>query len=274
MNQCPDCRIPLKPEFAFCPECGRPAVSISEETAGAVDEPVAPPSAPVPPPVARPSVERTTSLPRLFRAIRLSRGGAGTTPYDIPESGLVIGREAGDIVIAEDPTLSPRHLVLLPDGDSVVAEDAGSLNGVYLRIREARPLVDGDFFVCGDSVFRLARGAAILDDERMRLFQAPAEAPVAATVTRILEDGRDGQVFSVRRSPFVFGREDGDARFPTDRFMSRRHAEIRVTGRGVELEDLGSRNGTYVRCDGMLRLGDGDIVLIGRQLLRIEAIAQ
>lgn len=271
MNHCPECRIPLNPEFAFCPECGRAVTTVPEETAGAVEEPSAPSPAPL---IERPRAAGTTSGSPSFRAIRLSRGGTGTTPYEIPDTGLVVGREAGDIVVPEDPTLSPRHLVLRPDGDSVVAEDAGSLNGVYLRIREARPLHDGDLFVCGDSVFRLARSAAILDGERMRLFQAPAEAPVAATVTRILEDGRDGQVFSVRRSPFVFGREEGDARFPNDRFMSRRHAGIRVTGSGVALEDLGSRNGTYVRCDRGLRLGDGDIVLIGRQLLRIEAIAQ
>jgi len=277
MKQCPACHSHLEPDFAFCPECGRPVPREADATVEAVQEPASEP-APVaaaqevaPPPQAP---EASPPPARSFRAIRLSRGGTGTTPYDIPPEGLVIGRESGDIVVPEDPTLSPRHLRLRIDGDVVLAEDSGSLNGVYLRIKTARELEDGDYFVCGDSVFRLSRCAGIRDAERMRHFHAPSEPPIRGTVTRILEDGRDGPVFALRRFPFVFGREDGEARFPADRFMSRRHSEIAFADDRLTLADLGSRNGTYIRCEGDLRLSDGDILLIGRQLLRIEAIAQ
>lgn len=261
MTHCPDCHAPLTPDFAFCPECGRALAVVADDapteaaTTGAPDAP-------------------TTPIPgTLFRAIRLARGGTGTTAYDIPADGLVIGRESGDIIVPEDPTLSPRHLRLRVDRDAVVAEDAGSLNGHYLRITTPASLAHGDLFVCGDSVFRLESDPAFLEDERMTLFQAPGEPPLRGTVSRILEDGSDGEVFPLRRFPFVFGREDGEAHFPNDRFMSRRHAELHCENGGLLLVDLGSRNGTYIRREEDLRLKDGDILLIGRQLLRIEAVA-
>lgn len=283
MNQCPACHAPLEPEYAFCPECGHPVtagedrtvVAVPEAPAAASQEPADDPAPEAAAPAPEPAPAPAPAAPaRPFRAIRLSRGGTGTTPYDIPPEGLSIGRERGEIVVGDDPTLSPHHLVLRIEGDEVVAEDAGSLNGLYLRITAPRPLSDGDLFVCGDSVFRLCRDRHVLDAERMRLFQAPAEPPVQGTVTRILEDGRDGEVYALRRLPFVFGREEGEARFASDRFMSRRHAAIQSDAAGIALTDLGSRNGTYIRCEGPLRLRDGDILLIGRQLLRIEAIAQ
>ena len=43
----------------------------------------------------------------------------------------------------------------------------------------------------------------------------------------------------------VIGRSDGDLTIP-DSEISRRHAAIRPTNGGVVIEDLGSRNGTFV----------------------------
>ena len=43
----------------------------------------------------------------------------------------------------------------------------------------------------------------------------------------------------------VIGRSDGDLTIP-DSEISRRHAAIRPTDGGVVIEDLGSRNGTFV----------------------------
>jgi len=37
--------------------------------------------------------------------------------------------------------------------------------------------------------------------------------------------------------------------------------------------DQKSRNGTYLRREGVLFLQAGDILLVGRQLLRVEALA-
>jgi DNA-binding winged helix-turn-helix (wHTH) protein len=48
--------------------------------------------------------------------------------------------------------------------------------------------------------------------------------------------------------------------------VSRRHARIRVAGEEVTLEDLGSKNGSFVgsrRVEGTQRLADGDTIRIG-----------
>jgi DNA-binding winged helix-turn-helix (wHTH) protein len=48
--------------------------------------------------------------------------------------------------------------------------------------------------------------------------------------------------------------------------VSRRHARLVVTAQGARVEDLGSKNGTYVngrRADGMVLLADGDVLRVG-----------
>ena len=55
-----------------------------------------------------------------------------------------------------------------------------------------------------------------------------------------------------------------------DDLASRYHARIIVEPGGVSVEDLGSRNGTYVnggRIEGRVRLQDGDKIRIGREIL-------
>jgi quercetin dioxygenase-like cupin family protein len=71
----------------------------------------------------------------------------------------------------------------------------------------------------------------------------------------------------------VIGREDADLTIP-DLDLSRRHAVVRQTAGGVEVEDLGSTNGTYldgvrvtgtVRLSGpgKLRMGSSELELLG-----------
>ena len=52
--------------------------------------------------------------------------------------------------------------------------------------------------------------------------------------------------------------------------ISRRHARIHVSGSSVTIEDLGSKNGTYVqgvRVGGVQELRDGDEIRVSRELL-------
>lgn len=57
-----------------------------------------------------------------------------------------------------------------------------------------------------------------------------------------------------------------------DDLISRYHARFHVSGRQLELEDLGSRNGTYVngrRLSGRTLLQDSDQVRIGREVMAV-----
>jgi pSer/pThr/pTyr-binding forkhead associated (FHA) protein len=64
----------------------------------------------------------------------------------------------------------------------------------------------------------------------------------------------------------VIGRDEGCAIRIDAARVSRRHACIRVSGSGASIQDLGSKNGTYVRgrkLTGTADLRDGDEIGIG-----------
>ena len=70
----------------------------------------------------------------------------------------------------------------------------------------------------------------------------------------------------------VLGREDADVAL-SDAEVSRRHAAFRPVSDGVEVEDLGSRNGTFVneqRVQDKVTLTSSAIVRVGQTQLRID----
>ena len=68
----------------------------------------------------------------------------------------------------------------------------------------------------------------------------------------------------------IVGRDDEAAIRLNAPGISRRHARIHVAGNSVTIEDLGSKNGTYVqgvRVGGVQELRDGDEIRVSRELL-------
>lgn len=73
----------------------------------------------------------------------------------------------------------------------------------------------------------------------------------------------------------VLGRE-GDLELGDDE-VSRRHARLRTVGGEVEVEDLGSLNGTFVngrRIASATRLHAGDLVVLGDTTLAVEGAGE
>jgi predicted component of type VI protein secretion system len=73
----------------------------------------------------------------------------------------------------------------------------------------------------------------------------------------------------------VVGREDAGLTIDDDE-MSRRHAVLRPTGDGVEIEDLGSTNGTFVngvKIAQVTRLKGGDSIRLGQSVVQVELAA-
>ena len=70
----------------------------------------------------------------------------------------------------------------------------------------------------------------------------------------------------------VIGRESDSIELD-DEQLSRRHAVLRALEDGLEVEDLGSLNGTFVngrRIEEPTRLRDGDLIKVGQSVLAIE----
>lgn len=79
-----------------------------------------------------------------------------------------------------------------------------------------------------------------------------------------------GTAFALREGENVLGRDEGVAVFVDDASVSRCHARVTVTAEGAVLEDLGSRNGTFLRERRVrepVALEDGDSFRLGWALL-------
>jgi pSer/pThr/pTyr-binding forkhead associated (FHA) protein len=92
------------------------------------------------------------------------------------------------------------------------------------------------------------------------------------TVTQLDEAGTEVARFVLKREETSLGRVDADITFPEDEFVSPIHAQLSVRGGEVYVRDLGSRNGTWVFLDGPYTLQDGDLLLIGSQVLRFRRL--
>ena len=80
----------------------------------------------------------------------------------------------------------------------------------------------------------------------------------------MMSSSRNGKSFHVGRS------RDCDLRLSMDRMVSGRHARITREGRQFWLQDIGSRNGTFVgdeKIENRILIGPGATFRIGRTVL-------
>ena len=97
--------------------------------------------------------------------------------------------------------------------------------------------------------------------------------PWEIVLISINEDGSDGMVIRLEYLETTVGR-DGDTRFPTDAFLSPKHARLHIREGKLFIEDLYSLNGTFLRLRDEVKLTPGDTFLAGRQVLRFERFEQ
>ena len=99
-------------------------------------------------------------------------------------------------------------------------------------------------------------------------------APLAKSIgISVLDEG--GQAVGsheLKREETSVGRLDADIAFPDDPFISPIHAQFSVRAGEVYLRDLGSRNGTWVFLEEPYTLQDGDLILVGSQVIRFRRL--
>jgi pSer/pThr/pTyr-binding forkhead associated (FHA) protein len=217
----------------------------------------------------------TRGLPRL---VLVARDGTEGESFPFNDEQMTIGRTHGDLLFPEDPFLSPMHVRVqrLPKGMGLF--DAGSTNGVYLRIRGSAPVYPGDSFMIGHQLLRLENIDTQVQErppaiDGTRVFGTPLQ-PAWGCVRQVGRGGIVGDKYYLRGSQVVFGREGGDVLFPNDPFVSREHARLRLELHGqtmaVFLEDLESANGSYIRIRGSAEMAGMDTFRIGDQILRLR----
>ncbi len=190
----------------------------------------------------------------------LGRAGASSEPEVAPERRME-SQDALRRVDAREPNDSGIPQVH-------VHEEAG-VGEVNCRSCGAVSSVDNRYCGrCGASLAdaaRRPRPVSELGDRR--------EVELDVRLVSINEDGTDGIEIPLRYNETIVGRS-GDTRFPTDAFLSPKHARLLVERGVLFIEDLYSLNGTYVRIRDEVALSPGDCFLMGRQVLRFERFEQ
>src|SRR6185312_2885484 len=100
---------------------------------------------------------------------------------------------------------------------------------------------------------------------------APAAVPRGRLIL-IRPDGSEGGAHPLHEGENIVGRGQA-ALFDADAYLSPRHAELSVGPEGVNIRDLQSLNGVFLKIATEEPLESGDIFRIGQELLRFEVIS-
>ena len=129
--------------------------------------------------------------------------------------------------------------------------------------RRSRPIRDS-FAPCPDLGTRFVRRSDRADDW-------PAGASRRSVVPHQWMSGR----VTLDEGEHVLGRDPNVEIYLDAPGVSRRHALIKIAAARATIEDLGSKNGTFVgdqRVDGSRSIGDGDVITVGSVKLTVRAL--
>jgi pSer/pThr/pTyr-binding forkhead associated (FHA) protein len=135
------------------------------------------------------------------------------------------------------------------------------------------PLDTNFCFACGR---RLGQTAPMRADASAALAAAVAARPSAAFAegarfVAVRRDGTDGESYALLGEQIDIGRTEGDLRFD-DKHLAERHARITFRAGQYVITPLENRNGVYIRIAMPTELFDGHYILVGKQVLRFEAV--
>lgn len=247
----------------------------------------APSHPPVPPPVEDSDESKTAymrgadlskiNVPSVMYCLQLlDTDGNWCTWSQIGPKGLNVGRGAGTSSLPFLNSMAVRHLRLSYENRTLVAEDLGSRNGVYLKLTAPAELADGARFRVGSQVIEFHRAGPFTpvdplvaeDGEEFLSF----DLEPLAFVDLIRPDNTPGLRFPITKPDVTrLGRvpQRADIALPKAEWVSSQHAQIRHDAGRFYLEDLGSKNGTFLQIQGPAPLRSGDVLLVGRTFLRV-----
>lgn len=212
------------------------------------------------------------------RVVVLNGDGSVRRAVPLYGDGLTIGAAGCELMLENDPYIAPQHCRIFRTERGWEVEDLGTINGVFQQLNASATVRAGAVVRMGAQLFRIAahdelfgQRPPLLPPTAARFFGSPAAKP-SIYLCQILETRRAGALSSLSDGrPFVLGRTAGDWTFPSDAFMSSRHASFACSPDGsCELRDLGSRNGVFLRLEGRAELGRGATLLVGETVLKFE----
>lgn len=88
-------------------------------------------------------------------ALIIGRDATGNA-FPVPDTGLHLGRERGDILFPEDGYVSGLHCQISYQGGRLFLTDLGSSNGTFLRVVGESEIANGDILLMGQQLFRVS----------------------------------------------------------------------------------------------------------------------
>jgi pSer/pThr/pTyr-binding forkhead associated (FHA) protein len=279
VTTCSRCGKENQKHYKFCLGCGAKLEAPApppEASAAATSESASParaktPPAPLPVTAAVVSASAVSPPPVVAPGIPGAMAAFQPTPSGLSKRPAGV---SGSILTPTPPPgpQSPPPIQPLTDG-------AGS-GTVGARDMIACPscgkLVVATYAFCGSCGQRMkpSAGGAPAAARTMYLASgAPAARPAPrGHLTLIRPDGTEGGVHPLHEAENLIGRGQG-ALFDADPYLSPRHAEFTFAAEGLTVRDLRSLNGVFIKIMQEEKLESGDVLRIGQELLRFDAIS-
>lgn len=100
----------------------------------------------------------------------------------------------------------------------------------------------------------------------------PIKGGASPQLALLDRSGQVAQRFSLQNAVTTLGRQGADINFPDDDYLSPLHAQFLYLDGILTVRDLGSKNGTWLYLEEPHKLTDGDLILLGSQILRFRRL--
>ncbi len=251
-TSCASCGGAVPANLPYCGRCGA-AVAITR--------------APTPLATARPE--------RVGYIALIDDTGAESSQFPLNTGSNRIGRgQSCQLRFPDDGFLAREHCIVEASDRGISLKPLDFANGTYLRITTPVEIHHGDLLRVGQEVLRFERIDRLVSENNSRGSAEGVGWPIARGVWgRLSQMGLQRQVanaYLLQNQDVFLGRERGDILFPKDGFVSGSHAVISDRKGRAFLKDLGSSNGTFLRIKQEMPIRNGDLFLLGRNLLRVH----
>ena len=223
----------------------------------------------------------------MWRISALDRDGREVGRFELVAGELTIGRDADRQLVLPSASVSRRHARVYLEGGQPCIVDEGSANGVIVDgVRITQPTYVNQGTRIDVAEFQLAfepLGGAV---DAMPPPSIPMGLPMGmqpqaslSPAMRIVAEGGpyDGRMFELAAAELAVGRAVDNDIVLDDPSLSRKHAKIYRRGAAeIEVEDLGSSNGTFInqRKIGRGTAHPGDSLRFGELGFRVEGDTQ
>jgi hypothetical protein len=195
--------------------------------------------------------------------LRLLVAETGPSNVEVGEKPVPLGSGPLDVGETLDPLVREGEGRLFVSDGRLYVEPAPDSDGLYLRLRDEVRLEDGDVMLIGYVAMRFDRVPASPPIDGTRQVVGGSASTPCGRLTFLRRDGTLGPVHDLPTGSTILGRTGGHLNFPDDARLSRRHAQIVASDKGCRLEDLESRNGTFLRVRRTTQLEPGDSLRVG-----------